>query len=44
MKPEMVLKIKEEVEKQFNADFLAVAKYPQWVANVVTVPKKERKV
>jgi len=32
MKPEMALKIKEEVEKQFNAGFLAVAKYPKWVA------------
>jgi len=29
MKPEMALKIKEKVEKQFNAGFLAVAKYPQ---------------
>jgi len=44
MKPEMALKIKEEVEKQFNAGFLAVAKYPQWVANVVLVPKKDGKV
>jgi len=44
MKPEMTLKIKEEVEKQFNAGFLAVAKYPQWVANVVPVPKKNGKV
>jgi len=44
MKPEMALKIKEEVEKQFNAGFLAVAKYPQWVANVVPVPKKDGKV
>ena len=30
MKPEMSLKIKEEVKKQFDAGFLAVAKYPQW--------------
>jgi len=44
MKPEMTLKIKEEVEKQFNTGFLAVAKYPQWVANIVPVPKKEGKV
>jgi len=43
MKPEMALKIKE-VEKQFNVGFLAVAKYPQWVANVVPVPKKDGKV
>jgi len=44
MKPEVSLKIKEEVEKQFNVGFLAVAQYPQWVANVVPVPKKDGKV
>jgi len=44
MKPELSLKIRDEVEKQFNAGFLAVAKYPQWVANVVLVPKKDGKV
>jgi len=44
MKPEMSLKIKEEVKKQFDAGFLAVAKYPQWVANIVPVPKKDGKV
>ena len=30
--------------KQFNAGFLAVTSYPQWVANVVSVPKKDGKV
>jgi len=44
MRLEVSLKIKEEVEKQFNAGFLAVAKYPQWIANVVPVPKKDGKV
>jgi len=44
MKPEMSLKIKEEVQKQFDIGFLAVAKYPQWVANIVPVPKKDGKV
>jgi len=44
MKLEMSLKIKEEVQKQFDAGFLAVAKYPQWVANIVPVPKKDGKV
>ncbi|XP_052725995.1 uncharacterized protein LOC128194433 [Vigna angularis] len=44
MKPEMSLKIKEEVQKQFDAGFLAVAKYPQWVANIVPVPKKDGNV
>ena len=30
--------------KQFNAGFLAVTSYPQWVANVFPVPKKDGKV
>jgi len=44
LKPEMSLKIKEEVKKQFDAGFLDVGKYPQWVANIVPVPKKDGKV
>ena len=44
VKPEMLLKIKEEVKKQLDARFLKVSKYPQWVANIVPVPKKDGKV
>jgi len=44
MKPKMSLKIKEEVKEQFDAGFLAVARYSEWVANIVPVPKKDRKV
>src|ERR1043165_1590409 len=44
MRPEMSEKIKAEVMKQFNAGFLAVTSYPQWVAKVVPVPKKDGKV
>ncbi|XP_017970500.1 PREDICTED: uncharacterized protein LOC108660728 [Theobroma cacao] len=44
MKPEMLLKIKEEVKKQFDAGFLEVAKYPEWVANIVLVPKNDGKL
>ena len=44
MKPETSLKIKEEVKKQFDAGFLAVARYPEWVANIVPIPKKDGKV
>ena len=40
----MLLKIKEKVSKQFDARFLEVAKYPEWVANIVLVPKKDGKV
>ncbi|MCI74662.1 RNA-directed DNA polymerase (Reverse transcriptase), partial [Trifolium medium] len=31
-RPDMALKIREEVKKQFDAGFLAVAKYPDWIA------------
>ena len=44
VKPEMLLKIKEEVKKQLDAGFLEMAKYPQWVANIVLVSKKDGKV
>ena len=44
VKPEMLLKIKKEVKKQLDAGFLEVSKYPQWVANIVPVPKKYGKV
>ena len=44
VKLEMLLKIKEEVKKQLDAGFLEVFKYPQWVANIVSVPKKDGKV
>ena len=44
MRPEMSEKIKAEVMKQFDVGFLAVTSYPQWVANVVPVSKKDGKV
>lgn len=43
MRPDMSLKIREEVKKQLDAGFLAVAKYPHWAAIVVPVPKKDEK-
>src|ERR1043165_4625875 len=42
--PEMSKKIKEEVQKQLDVDFLKVVSYPMWVANIVPVPKKHGKV
>ncbi|XP_052488028.1 uncharacterized mitochondrial protein AtMg00860-like [Gossypium raimondii] len=44
MRPDVVLKIKEEVQKQFDAGFLQVVKYSEWVANIVPVPKKDGNV
>lgn len=43
-KPEMSLKIKEEVSKQLDVGILQVTEYPTWLANVVPVPKKDGKV
>ena len=40
----MLLKIKEEVKKQLDAGFLKVAKYSEWVVNIVPIPKKDGKV
>jgi ribonuclease HI len=44
LQPKWNDKIKEEVEKQWAAGFLQVVKYPEWIANVVPVPKKNGKV
>lgn len=41
---DMALKIIDKLQKQFNVGFLAVAKYSQWIANIVTIPKKDGKV
>lgn len=42
--PNMALKIKEEVQKQIDVGFLVTSEYPQWLANIVLVPKKDGKV
>jgi hypothetical protein len=38
------IKVKAELEKQWNTGFLEVVKYPQWVSNIVVVPKKGGKI
>lgn len=43
-KPELIVKIKEEVDKLLKVGFIEVSKYPTWVANVVPVMKKNGKV
>ena len=40
---DMAVKIKEEVQKQIDVGFLVTAEYPQWVANIVPVLKKDGK-
>src|SRR3954469_20292434 len=42
--PEMAMKIKEEVQKQISDGFLVNSEYPQWLANIVPVTKKDGKV
>ena len=44
MKLEWTLKIKEEVKKQYYVGFLRMVNYLDWLANVVPVLKKDRKV
>ena len=36
--------MKEEIQKQPSVGFLSVVEYPEWLANVVPVPKKDGKV
>ncbi|XP_070010581.1 uncharacterized protein [Nicotiana sylvestris] len=43
-KPDMSLKIKEEVTKQIKAKVLRVVEYPTWLANIMPVSKKDGKV
>ena len=42
--PRWSLQVKEEIQKQLSVGFLLVAEYPEWLANVITVPKKDGKV
>src|ERR1051325_10823729 len=42
--PDMADKIKNEVQMQLDAGFLVTSEYPQWLANIVLVSKKDRKV
>jgi len=44
MKSKIILKIKEEVEKQLKVGFLIVIAYSDWVANIIPVLKKDGKV
>ncbi|XP_070036387.1 uncharacterized protein [Nicotiana tomentosiformis] len=43
-KPDMSLKIKEEITKKIKANVLRVVEYMTWLANIVPVPKKDGKV
>ena len=42
--PRWSLQVKEEIQKQLSVGFLSVVEYPEWLSNVVRVPKKDGKV
>ena len=44
MRPKWAEKVSEKVKKSINVGFLEVVKYPEWLANIVPVPKKDGKV
>nr|CAN69635.1 hypothetical protein VITISV_040266 [Vitis vinifera] len=39
--PRWSFQVKEEIQKQLNVGFLLVVEYPEWLANVIPVPKKD---
>ena len=41
---DVLLKVKEEITRQWDAGFLEVVEYSKWVSNIVTVPKKDNKI
>jgi len=42
--PDIWIKVKVELEKQWNVGFLEVVKYPQWISNIVVVLKKRERL
>ena len=36
--------MKEEIQKQLSVGFISVVQYPEWLANVIPIPKKGSKV
>ena len=42
--PRWSLQVKKEIQKQLSVGFLSVVEYPEWLANVFPVPKKDGKV
>ncbi|XP_073264245.1 uncharacterized protein [Populus alba] len=42
--PDILIKVKEEITKQWDVGFLEVVDYSQWVSNIVVVPKKNDKI
>jgi hypothetical protein len=43
-RPDILIKVKEEITKQWDAEFLEVVEYSEWVSNIVAIPKKDNKI
>jgi hypothetical protein len=43
-RPDVLLKVKEEITRQWDVGFLEVVEYSKWVSNIVAVPKKDNKI
>ena len=43
-KPDLSLRIKEDVMKQIESKVVEVTKYPTWLSNIVPVAKKDGKI
>ena len=44
LRPDLALKVKEEIDKLHKAKFIRVVVYPEWIVNIVPVMKKDGKV
>ncbi|RVW85035.1 Retrovirus-related Pol polyprotein from transposon 17.6 [Vitis vinifera] len=42
--PRWSLQVKEEIQKQLSVGFISVVEYPEWLVNIILVPKKDGKV
>ena len=42
--PRWSLQVKQEIKKQLIVGFISVVEYPEWLANIIPIPKKDGKV
>ena len=44
LQPQWSLQVKQKIHKQLSVGFVSVVEYPEWLDNVVPIPKKDGKV